>query len=538
MNQYATLSYCWGKQSFIRLQKQNLSDFKQGIDIALLPKTFKHFIEAARRLGIGYIWIDALCIIQDSPEDWAREAVMMCKVYSYSTLTLAAAASENSNGGLFYERDPLLLNGVKLPVTWTNDRLGSFQGIYHCIRLDSWKSSVLGSPLLERAWVFQERLLSPRTVYFASDQLYWECGSLYASEVSPTGGPWDLAFRERFFHTAKRLPDELLPSYDGRFKHNYFAAMSQGSDKTDMPFSEKIPYLWANIISQYSSGQLTFEKDRLVAISGVAKAISGFLRNDEYYAGHWLSNLALSLLWKAEDEEYGRMKNYQAPSWSWASIPGAVDMSLVFRSREKPNITIEVLKVDVVPADIGERTGSVIGSSIQVKGLLCKAHHSVRLKRNLTGPFAMNFYDRVRLRKTCTYSLLPYETESCLIFRKKGFTTCYPSEFPFDEKPKKETEIYCLQVATGIVKHPWGELGFVAGLMLTPTGVKGQFSRIGYFELVPEEMRRSWRASVGMGRRLLDGDRKTLESELFRNSDIGSSHYESRDGDYYTISII
>ncbi|CAG8953401.1 hypothetical protein HYFRA_00010149 [Hymenoscyphus fraxineus] len=540
--QYATLSYCWGTQSFTKLQRNNLSDFKQGIDLSLLPKTFTDATIAARKLGICYLWIDALCIIQDSPEDWAQEAVMMAKVYSYSTLTLAAAASKSSDGGLFYERDPLLCNGIKLSVNWHNDLLTAsdrtVQGEYYCIRWDPWITSVCRSPLKQRAWVFQESLLSPRTVYFASDQLYWECGELYASEVYPTGGPWDLEFRERRFGTAKRIPVGLQPSDDGRFKHIYFAAFLEAIDGNCMQITQRLPYLWANIVSQYSSGELTFEDDKLIAISGVAKRLATILKDDKYIAGFWESNLALSLLWTSPHSYHKRISRYQAPSWSWASVSGRVEMDLMFRSHEPPNITIEILNVNVGLTNMRESTGSLTSGVLRVKGGLCKTYHSVIWKKDIRGPFSPFFYDRGQLGKTTNYSWLPYQKDACLLFKTRGLATWFPSKFKFDEEPKKYREIYCLEVATGRVTKSWGDTGFVAGLMLAPTAVKGQYSRIGYFELVPDGMRRSWRASVGMSLRRIAGSRKALESELFKSEDIDPKYYEVRDGDQYTISIV
>jgi hypothetical protein len=83
-----TLSHCWGGRSHIKLTMDNTEDFQSNIPCDDLPKTFLEAISVVKHLGIAYLWIDALCIIQDSPSDWACEAAKMPKVYANSFLNI------------------------------------------------------------------------------------------------------------------------------------------------------------------------------------------------------------------------------------------------------------------------------------------------------------------------------------------------------------------------------------------------------------------------------------------------------------------
>ncbi|EKG19732.1 Heterokaryon incompatibility [Macrophomina phaseolina MS6] len=510
------------------LRHAEFGKFKEGIDVESLPATFKDAISATARLGLRYLWIDALCIIQDSREDWMREAATMSKVYSYTFLTLAAAASENSAGGLYRSRSPCAVNGVKLKITWP----GYAEGEFYCVPDDPWLKAVHRSPLLERAWVFQERLLSSRTVYFAFDQLYWECGELYASELYPYGGPWDLEFRQKQFDVAPRLPNGIQPAEDGRFKHAY-TAMFLRTPSADWTSPEEFPYIWVSIVTQYSIGRLTYEKDKLMAISGVANRMAMLVGGDEYVAGLWRSSLPLLLLWHSRQRR-SRPTSYQAPTWSWASLLGPVNMDFMFRAQNPPDIAIDVLKVSTTHPPGSAATGPVIDASLSVRGPLCEATATKSLRRNLTGPLSSPFYTK-SLGKYEKCTMQPFRIESTLILHKKGLQTSYPSTVFFDRDPSKYSRIFCLKIATSDVRHPWGIVSMDCGLILAPTAVRGQFIRIGYFEIAPAKMRRPWRANRGLQRR----DHRELEASLFKGSCVKSRFYEEFDGgDRYTITII
>jgi hypothetical protein len=97
---FVSLSHCWGGAEILKLTTTNISVLKGDISFLQLPKTFQDAIQVVRTLGIRYIWIDSLCIIQNSDQDWHKEASAMLKVYKHALFNIAATASTNSCGGL------------------------------------------------------------------------------------------------------------------------------------------------------------------------------------------------------------------------------------------------------------------------------------------------------------------------------------------------------------------------------------------------------------------------------------------------------
>ncbi|TVY15628.1 hypothetical protein LARI1_G006275 [Lachnellula arida] len=93
---YATLSHCWGKTILIRTTKKTFRQRKEGMKWETLPPTFRDAISLARALGIQFLWIDSLCIIQDDKRDWEREAACMAKIYSNSYINIAATGASDS----------------------------------------------------------------------------------------------------------------------------------------------------------------------------------------------------------------------------------------------------------------------------------------------------------------------------------------------------------------------------------------------------------------------------------------------------------
>jgi hypothetical protein len=168
---YVTLSHCWGAQSYVpRLRHETEAKFREGISFGYLPKTFQDAVTVCRKLGYGYIWIDSLCIIQDSKEDWEVKAKIMPRVYANSILTIAALKSPGSHGGCFTsERNPLCLRDARFN---DPDIL-----VTSSISKEMWETEVNlsgygASPLHTRSWVVQERLSSPRTLLYGSHGVF------------------------------------------------------------------------------------------------------------------------------------------------------------------------------------------------------------------------------------------------------------------------------------------------------------------------------------------------------------------------------
>jgi hypothetical protein len=178
---YVTLSHCWGKALTARLLTTLIKAYSLNIPWESLSLTFQDAIVASLKLGIHYIWIDALCIIQDDKEDWIHEAARMTGVYLNSYLNISADASRNGTEGLFRERDTDILQSFVVP----HGKRDS-QRCASVFYTDRWFNSVALSPLANRAWTVQEKFLAPRVLHFAAEEVHWECMELFTAESLPT----------------------------------------------------------------------------------------------------------------------------------------------------------------------------------------------------------------------------------------------------------------------------------------------------------------------------------------------------------------
>jgi hypothetical protein len=357
--QYATLSHCWGKQfKPTVLTLENKATFQEGLPDTSLPRTFKDAIVAARMLGLDYIWIDSLCIIQNSDDDWMNEVSQMGKVYERSTVTITATSSEDDGGGCFFSRNTQDTFPTRIsvePINGCSRRqklTGASQTIFDLdipIK-EHWKYDVEMAPVNARGWVLQEvkqlapkrsvlntnntlqRFLSPRLLHFSKRQLYWECNQMLASEAYPSGfciiGPGQYL--------------EFSP-WHGRLRSDL--ALPLPLDLRGL-FRETFIETWMNIIEHYTTRDISKKRDKLPAISALARKVYA-LRSSDYLAGIWRKDLVYELGWmsfscnspsetseessiaQSDDRihysnSYTSKPLHRAPSWSWASVDGQV----------------------------------------------------------------------------------------------------------------------------------------------------------------------------------------------------------------------
>jgi hypothetical protein len=285
--QYITVSHRWHQTNMPRLLSSNIKDFKRSIHILALPQMFQDAISFARRLSILYVWIDALCIVQDDENDKGPEIAKMDHIYRNAILNVGAlAAAENeldpSSTGLFVDRNPQLIS----PYAFTIKRK-DYEHIFFAYKNDI--SIFYHSPLFKRGWVLQERLLSRRTVYFGQ-QLRWECSETIATEAFPnripglTSGPRNSIFSG--IYTPLRL-GALLTRSSGNATEKYRCE----SDNYDG---------WQSIVMQYTRCRLSYEEDFLPALSGLARCFQTEL-GSQYLAGLWRNDVIRGLLWCRKD---------------------------------------------------------------------------------------------------------------------------------------------------------------------------------------------------------------------------------------------
>lgn len=301
---YFTLSHCWGQKPMPeKLLVGNLQSMLVHIDYEKLPRTFQDAVYIVRSLGGRYLWIDSLCIIQDSIEDWQHESSLMGDVYSYGRCNLSALISKDSSVGMIYKRQPMEI----FPVQTKPKTAGEEQEpqAYMCDP-DIWWHGIDKAPLTQRGWALQERLLSSCNLHFGENQIFWECVAHRACEAFPSRFPHLLEQLARQ-QPIKQAAGELL-------------RLSSGTVPCSLDDLSHPLHLWNAVVELYSKGQLSFGSDKLIALGGLA-AISHPKFSNNYLAGLWQEFLPFQLLWFPQ---YTRLRPlplvYRAPTWSWAAV--------------------------------------------------------------------------------------------------------------------------------------------------------------------------------------------------------------------------
>lgn len=306
--QYITLSHCWGTGRRFMTTTNNYLAHLDAIRYEDLPLTFQHAVKITAMLGFRYLWIDSICIIQGDKDDWQRECAQMAQTYECSTVTIAGPASSSAEGGLIHVRP--VRPSCEVPIY---DASGDTTGTL-AVALDQDLTPFVlerNSPLAERAWVLQERLLSPRVLYFGSRQLYLECNTSTRFEAYHNGSR-DVHLSHERTHVTTESALQIIPK--GIF------GMLQRNTLQYEPY-----YWWKVIVGTYAHCKLTNGRDKLPALSGIARKFST-LTEDDYLAGLWRNDVRLGLLWQSElQRPAGRERRSLqparnvAPSWSWAS---------------------------------------------------------------------------------------------------------------------------------------------------------------------------------------------------------------------------
>lgn len=360
---YACLSHCWGgiKPKCITT-KETISANMERISWSTIPLTFQHAMVVATGLGIQYIWIDSLCIIQGDDDDWRREAAMMASVYSNALITIAATSSANCHQGL-YRTDLPQYQLSELPVSIPGHPSLRFlaQAVSHNViwqqyRLSPDLMSSTCKPLLSRAWFFQEWRLSPRLLHFVQGEVVWQCrqGSICQCQ-SFEGYP----------------PFPALPYKQVEYPSSPTSLQAEVWGK---PHQD-----WFRTVEAYSGLALSYRTDKLAAISGVAKTTPQFRMGNTYAAGIWRECMPWGLCWYTDPQRQDGLSQrlpatpaeWVAPSWSWASIDARVTWPRIGNDREclvvsKCNIDDVTCEPKGGPEDA---TGPLKDASITITGL-------------------------------------------------------------------------------------------------------------------------------------------------------------------------
>lgn len=344
------LSYVWGKDSeHTRYQttRSNLSSYEHGIKRRVLPLTIRDAIYVTHKLGFRWLWVDSLCIVQDSDEDKAHEIGRMHHIYRYAHVTIMAGSAEGVGSGFLQKRSSappddesdiqestppddesdiqefgvLVLPFICPPYPSSsagchNDHLPPHKlQVGQVYLTDSYGYPRLTSDdlgcIATRAWCMQEHLLSPRALIFAPEMLLFRC--LTANTASVGSSCYSMDFEIRI-PTSLFLP-QTAP-----------AAEPESKDWAE------ICKAWMRVARDYTQRTASDESDKLVACAALAEQFHCLL-GSEYLAGLWRSDttLLIQLLWQVFPPrilllgcQHTRPAAYRAPSWSWAAIEGPV----------------------------------------------------------------------------------------------------------------------------------------------------------------------------------------------------------------------
>jgi hypothetical protein len=240
---YIALSYCWGGNQKTTTTIATLQSRINGLPFEELPQTIKEAIVLTRALGFQYLWVDALCIIQDSPLHKAADINDMGAIYKNASMTIAAAKSKSVDIGFL---NPVSAEySCLLPFRMQD---GILANIY--CELDSEFRSRPLPPLDSRGWTFQEDLLSLRILYFGYDGLTWKCQSERV----------DLVSGKKYNFVGRTLPSEIFTS-------------TEASEVSDFDLAKT----WKDVVEKLSGRAFTYAEDRLPALAGIAGEIMKLL---------------------------------------------------------------------------------------------------------------------------------------------------------------------------------------------------------------------------------------------------------------------
>jgi hypothetical protein len=303
---YTALSHCWGGLIQCRTTTSNYSERLNGILVSSLPQSFQDAVTVTRSLGVRYLWIDALCIVQDDISDWETISGDMAAIYRNAYLVIGADMAENCHEGFLDSWEPgKYPTSPGKPVAYITDEKAILY--WRTLEHEAKPCHVFADrprrqKLAERVWTFQEHLLSTRMIHFTDTELVWECECSILCECM------ELVSQD----TTGGNKEDLRGGSRGGMGGFRQWLQTSSDNKFDM---------WSYIVNEVMGKSITYEQDILPALSGIASEIqrSGA---GPYLAGIWLNDYPQGLFWTSggNNTSAQRPLAYRAPTWSWASL--------------------------------------------------------------------------------------------------------------------------------------------------------------------------------------------------------------------------
>ncbi len=370
---YAAFSHRWvgGPTPAWATRRRTLLKRRDWFQVNQLPASIMDAIKTTHLLGLDYVWIDSVCIIQDSSDDWNNEASKMADVYAKAYVTLFAdSAADDAHSFLqprkTFPSTPITIKGeTNTPIT-IRIRNAAEDGSRYPKGALFEQDTQIASYLSKRAWILQEQLLSKRKLHFGKHQVYWVCRHGVIAEDGQVSAIRNVALYETYLFESTEITEP------------------------------EIGIAWGKVIERYSSLDLTFKEDKLPALSGIANVVSKNL-NSDYICGIWKRSFAIGLAWyipiKDPNDKSSRPEKYRAPSFSWACVDDAISM-MKFEDKSSRNFPdsiglpkfpdtiglpnfLDTIEITLIDSDIAlegmDPFGKVRGGKIIVCGPMCKA---------------------------------------------------------------------------------------------------------------------------------------------------------------------
>ncbi|KAI0099619.1 heterokaryon incompatibility protein-domain-containing protein [Nemania sp. FL0031] len=341
---FAALSYCWGGAQTFACTQSNSLELASNIPDDRLPATIQDAVTVCSRLSLDYLWVDSICILQDSEMDKAIEIAKIPYIYGGAAVTIAASRARSAWDGFLNSRAPSLESVPVFQLPWRSAK--SQLGTVMLMPLDAYPE-----PIDRRGWTLQEQLLSTRIVEFGTRQTRCTCRDNLSHSNSPAG-----------YVDGWRIERDVTSSYI--------------YDRTWNMIKENLQDGWNQVVRRYTERKLTFGTDRPLAISGIAERCNS-LCGDEYFAGLWKHSINVGLLWAVMAiHRRPRPSKYQGPTWSWLAVN-----SVVFNLQENQNkwnseqFNAEVVSIRRDPVSAQAPFGAIRKESgqLRIRGRLARA---------------------------------------------------------------------------------------------------------------------------------------------------------------------
>lgn len=386
-----------------------MSKLLRAVDEEELPATIRDAIELARHLGVQYLWVDSLCIIQDDTQDWVHESAQMSTVYAQAFLTISASSVGSSRFSFLHQSRRTMEALFRLQDNATSGQDQETAPVDSAAMLAARRAPFSGfhqhpargivDPSMCRAWTLQEYMLATRVVSFSTDEVQWTCRKLRACEC---GNPEKLDY-PRMEDLQRRLRE-----------------VGKDTDEGGLDWTATWLEFWTEVVEAYSRRDLSWMRDKLPALSGVASEFFRILNEEEptatgdmpplrYLAGLWDTRIHGQLCWRVVGSINDHDFEYRAPTWSWASVEGKIRMDRAYASMNCfPQA--EILEARCALANPHDPFGQVVrkGTYLRVRATVLETQMTLKVRSSSWGTQYQTAYGRVGL--DCDVEEIPLGT--------------------------------------------------------------------------------------------------------------------------------